>query len=133
MFTSMTAFRAFIVLIALAAAPAAAQAQTWQPRPGAPAVDQNRYQADQNRIEMERLRAQADQREAFARQLEIETRLNQLRIEAARQPEPVQPPAPRALRSPEQERTLRQSAPGRRAATTSDVGQIDAWLDRPRD
>lgn len=128
----MTAPRVLLAL-ALLAAPVAAQAQTWQPRAGAPAVDPHRYQAHQHRFEMDRLRAQAEQREAFARQLEIETRLNRQRIEAARLPEPIQPPASRALRSPEQERALRQSASGRRAATVSDVGQIDAWLDRPRD
>ena len=128
----MTVFRALLALAVLAAAPAAAQAQTWQPRPGAPAVDQHRYQADQHRLEMDRLRAQADQRESFARQLEIETRLNRQRIEAARQPEPIQPSAPRALRSPEEERAMRRSASQRRAASASDVGQIDAWLDRPR-
>ena len=129
----MTALRAFFVLTALAMAPAVAQAQTWQPRPGAAAVDPHRYQADQHRFEMDRLRAQADQREAFAGQLAIETRLNRQRIEAARLPEPIQPPASRALRSPEEERVLRQSASGRRAAAALDVGQIDAWLDRPRD
>lgn len=130
----MIVLRTLLALIGLAvAAPAAAQAQNWQPRPGAPAVDPHRYQADQHRIEMDRLRARADQREAFARQLELETRLNRLRIEAARQPEPIQPPAPRPLRSPEEEAALRRSASERRAGVSSDVGQIDAWLDRPRD
>jgi hypothetical protein len=37
---------------------------------------------------------------------------------------------PRALRSPEEERALRQSATERRRATEAGVGQIDAWLDR---
>lgn len=129
----MIVLRALLALTVLAVAPAAAQAQTWQPRPGAPAVDPHRYQADQHRMEMDRLRARADQREAFARQLELETRLNRLRIEAARQPEPIQPPAPRPLRSPEDEAALRRSASERRADVSSDVGQIDAWLDRPRD
>lgn len=128
----MTALRVLLAF-ALLAAPVAAQAQTWQPRPGEPAIDPHRYQVDQHRIEMERLRAQAEQREAFARQLEIETRLNRQRIEAARLPEPSQPPASRALRSPEEERALRRSASGRRAAAVSDVGQIDTWLDRSRD
>lgn len=126
----MTALRALLVLTALALTPAVAQAQTWQPRPGAPAIDPHRYQADQHRLEMDRLRAQAEQREALARQLEGETRLNRQRIEAARLPAPIQPPASRTLRSPEEERVLGQS--GRRAAAASDVGQIDAWLDRPQ-
>ena len=129
----MTALRALFVLTAFAIAPAAARAQTWQPGAGAPAIDPHRYQVDQHRLDMDRLRAQAEQREALARQLELEARLNRQRIEAARLPDPTQSPASRALRSPEEERALRQSASGRRAAATSDVGQIDAWLDRPRD
>ena len=128
----MTALRVLLAF-ALLAAPVAAQAQTWQPRPVEPAIDPHRYRADQHRLELDRLRAQAEQREAFARQLELETRLNRQRIEAARLSEPIQPQAPRALRSPEEERALRQSASGRRAAAVPDVGQIDAWLDRSRD
>ncbi len=123
----MTLLRLVAALTVFAATPALAQAQAW------PAIDPHRYQADQHRLEMERLRHQAEQRETFARQLEIETRLNRQRLEAARPPEPVQPPGPRALRSPEEERALRLSASGRRAAAASDTGQIDAWLDRPRD
>ena len=128
----MIALRVLLAL-ALLAAPVAAQAQTWQPRAGAPVVEAHRYQADQHRLEIDRLRTQAEQREAFARQLQIETRLNRQRIEAARLPEPNPAPASRALRSPEEERALRQSASGRHAAAASGVGQIDAWLDRPRD
>ena len=131
----MIAVRALIVLSLLAASPAAAQTQTqtWQPRPGAPAVDPHRYQVDQHRLEMEQLRLQADQREASARQLELEARVTRQRLEAARRPEPVLPPAPRALRSPSEERALRLSAEERRRATVESAGQIDAWLDRPRD
>ncbi len=129
----MTALPALLALSLFVAAPAAAQTQTWQPRPGEPAVDPHRYQADQHRLEIDRLRAQADQRESFARQLELETRLNRQRVEAARLPEPIQPPPFRFLRSPEEERAQRRSASERRAATASDVGQIDAWLDRPCD
>lgn len=129
----MTASRVLITLALLAALPAAAQAQTWQPRPGEPVIDPHRYRADQHRLEMDRLRAQAEQRETFARQLELETRLNRQQIEAARLPEPVQPPPMRALRSPEDERALRRSASERGAAISADVGQIDAWLYRHRD
>lgn len=128
----MTALRAVVLVAVLTAGPAAAQTQAFQPRPGAPAIDPHRYQAEQHRLELERLRAQADRREAFARQLAMEARLNRQRLESARQPEPDLPPSPRALRSPEEEGALRRSASERRAATTSDVGQIDAWLDRPR-
>jgi hypothetical protein len=129
----MTALPALLVLSLFAAAPAAAQTHAWAPRPGEPAVDPHRYQADQHRLEIDRLRAQADQRESFARQLELETRLNRQRVEAARPPEPIQPPSFRTLRSTGEERALRRSASERRAATASDVGQIDAWLDRPHD
>lgn len=129
----MIVARALPVVVALAAALAAAsaaQAQSWPPVAG-PAIDPLRYQADQHRYEIDRLRVQADRREAFARQLQLETRLTRLEIEAARQPEPAPPPAYRALRSPEEERTLRESATLRRRATTAGVTQIDAWLDRP--
>lgn len=129
----MTPLRLLMAFTLLAAAPAAAQAQTWQPRPGELAGDPHRHQADQHRLEMDRLRARADQRETFARQLDLETRLNRQRIEAARRPQPDPAPAPRALRSPTEEQALRQSASGRRRAATSDLGQIDAWLDTPRD
>jgi hypothetical protein len=128
----MTALRALVLVAVLTAGPAAAQTQAFQPRHGAPAIDPHRYQAEQHRLELERLRTQAAQREAFARQLALEARLNRQRLESARQREPDLPPSPRALRSPEEEEALRRSASERRAATTSDVGQIDAWLDRPR-
>lgn len=127
----MTARRVLIAL-ALLAAPAVAQAQTWQPRPGQPAVDPYRYQADQHRLEIDRLRLQADQREASARQMEIEARLTRQRLEAARQPEPLLPPTQRTLRSPEEERALRQAAEERQRATVDGASQIDTWLDRPR-
>ncbi|MDI6625321.1 MAG: hypothetical protein QME55_11375, partial [Brevundimonas sp.] len=96
----MTAVRALLAVAVLAAA-GSAQAQSSPPYIGA-TVDPHRYQADQHRYEIDRLRAQADQREAFARQLQLETRLNRLGIEAARQPDPMPPPAWRALRSPEE-------------------------------
>ena len=123
----MPLFRLVAALTVFTATPALAQVPAW------PAIDPHRYQADQHRLETERLRFQAEQRETFARQLEIEARLNRRRLEAARPPEPIQPPATRALGSPEEERALRLSASSRRAAAASDTGQIDAWLDRPRD
>lgn len=116
--------------LALTGVAASAQAQIAPPYP-APGVDPHRYQADQHRDEIDRLRARADQREAFARQIDLEMRLNRLEIEAARQPEPVPPPGWRPLRSPEEERALREAATQRRRATTAGVTQIDAWLDRP--
>lgn len=118
--------------LALAALGAPAGAQTVPPYVS-PGGDPHRYQAGQHRYEIDRLRARADQREAFARQLQLETRLNRLEIEAARQPEPLQPPPWRVLRSPEEERALREAATERRRATAAGLGQIDAWLDRPID
>lgn len=127
--------RTLILLpFALAAFAGSAQAQSapsWAP-PGA-SVDLHRYQADRHRYEIDRLRNQADQREAFARRLQLETRLNRLEIEAARQPAPLQPPAWRALRTPQEERALRESATDRRRAATAGANQIDNWLDRPAD
>ncbi|MBI2260264.1 MAG: hypothetical protein HYU62_01160 [Caulobacterales bacterium] len=123
----MTVVCALLAVAALAVA-SPTEVQSWPP--GA-SVDPHRHQADQHRQEMQRLRARADQREAFARQLQLETRLNRLELEAARRPEPVQSPADRRLRSPAEERALREAAAQRRRATTADVTQIDAWLDRP--
>lgn len=123
----MSTSRLLALALLLVAGPASAQ--TWQPRPGAPAVDLHRHQADQHRAEMDRLRARADQREDLARQLQLETRLNRLEIQAARQPEPRQPMALPALRSPEQARAAREAATRRREATAAGIGQIDAWLD----
>ena len=132
-FSGMTVVRALTAVIVLTvAAPVAAQVpgQNWQPRPGAPAFDRNRFYADQHRYETDRLRAVADQNEAFARRLDIETRIRRLQVAAARLPEPVQPVSPSALRSKDEERALREAATARRQASTAAVGQIDAWLDR---
>jgi hypothetical protein len=127
----MNAIAPMTVLLMLAAAPV--QAQVPQVRPGLSTLDLHRYQADQHRYAMDRLRAQADQREMEVRMSSTEARLNRLRIEAARQPDPVVPPPYRPLRSPEEERTLRLSAKERNRATAAGVGQIDAWLDRQPD
>lgn len=116
-------------------APAQAYAQTlpsaWQVQPGAPAIDAQRYRADQNRLEMERLRLGADQRRLEAQLGQMDARANRDRIVGARRPEPVQPTALPALRSPEQERETRLSSETRRRTDTAAVGQIDSWLDRP--
>lgn len=103
----------------------------WQVRPGAPAIDAQRYRADQNRLEMDRLRLQADQRRLEAQLGQMEAQITRNRIVSARQPEPVQPAPLPAVRSPEQERAARQSAEQRRRSEAEAVGQIDAWLDRP--
>jgi len=129
----MIPLRVLIALTLLVAVPTVAAAQTWQPRPGEPAIDPHRYQADQHRLQMDRLRAQADQRDAFARELAMEARLNRQRIDAIGPTEPIQPSLLRGLRSSEEERGLRRWASERRVAIAADVGQIDAWLDRPRD
>lgn len=119
--------------LAALAAPAVAQTVPPLPRPGL-AVDPHRYQADRHRYEMQRLRQQADDRAAFARQMQLESQLRRLEVEAARRPALVDPePGVRVLRSPEEERALRQSATERRQTMQSGVGEIDAWLDRGRD
>ncbi len=110
----------------LAAAPAAAQVAPTDP------FERHRWQAEQHRLEMDRLRARADQREAEARRQALESRLTRMEIEARRQPEPYLPEVGRSLRTPEEERAAREAATARRRATAQGVGQIDAWLDRPR-
>ncbi|HEY0103581.1 MAG TPA: hypothetical protein VGB60_08950 [Brevundimonas sp.] len=124
----MTLFRS-LAIAGLFATSAQAQVPPLQPH-GASAFDRHRYQADQHRYEMDRLRLQADQRDAVSAQIAVEAQMNRLRVQAARRPEPVQAQPYRALRSPEEERTLRLSAEERRVATTEGLGQIDAWLDR---
>ena len=122
--------RLIALAVLLSAAPAAAQNPPAYTRPGEPA-DLHRYQADQHRYEMNRLRAEADRRNAEARQLETEARLRRMEIEAARQTELPAPWAPRAVRSPEEERALREAAARRRQEVAAGASQIDAWLDRP--
>lgn len=122
-----------LLAFSLIAAPAAAQTQTWQPRPGEQAIDPHRYQADQHRLEIDRLRARADQREAFARQLAFEARLDRERLGATLRLDPAPPTDAWALRSPEDEGALRRSATERRRVMEAELGQIDAWLDRSRD
>ncbi len=118
-----------MTLAALGMAGAAA-APAWPPAAFPHAADAHRYQVERHRYELDRLRLGADQRDMLARQLQLETQLNRLRIEGARRPEPVQPQPGRALRSPEEERALRLSAEDGRRASSEGVGQIDAWLDR---
>ncbi len=121
--------------IGVALVAGAAQSQTpppaWQTRPGALAIDAQRYRADQNRLEMERLRLGADQRRLEAQLGQMQAQSSLDRIIGARQPEPLQPTPLPALRSPEQEREARRSAEARRRGDAASVGQIDRWLDRP--
>lgn len=122
-----------LIVAALTALAAPAVAQTVPPLPRAGLyVDPHRYQADRHRYEMQRLRQQADDRAAFARQLQLESQLSRMEVEAARQPDLIPPSGYRVLRSPEEERALRQSATERRETVQSGVGEIDAWLDRGR-
>lgn len=86
--------------------------------------------AERHRYEMDRLRAQSDQRDAFAKQQQLNSRLTVLELQAARQPDLVQPAPIPPLRTVEQARAEREAATRRREATTQGVGQIDAWLDR---
>ena len=124
----MTRLLALAVL--LAAGPVAAQTPPAYVPPGG-TVSTHRYQADQHRYEMDRLRAEADRRQAEAQRLETESRLRRMEIEAARQTELPREPAVRTLRSPDEERALREAAARRRQAVAEGAGQIDGWLDRP--
>jgi hypothetical protein len=135
--------RIFLLTAVLAACAAPAFAQTpppIQPFPGQAIygawpdpASQAQYQADQHRYEMERLRAQAEQRDAFARQQTLESRLRVMDLQAGAPPAPVMPTIVRPLRSPEEERALRESATARRATTSTALDEIDSWLDRSRD
>ena len=125
--------RLILITLMLAAAPLAANAQTWPGWPGPPPAgyDPGSAIADQHRIEMDRLRNQAAEREALAQQQRLQTRLTLQRLEAARQPAVPSPPqtayVPRTL---EQEREAREAQAARREEMTRGVTEIDAWLDR---
>jgi hypothetical protein len=100
-----------------------AAAQVW---PGYPQVSQ----ADIQRYRLEQQRLRSAEQAAFARQQRLNTRLTQLEVEAARQPEPyvalVEP-------LPSSRGTSTSSVAGstaRREAVSAGVRQIDAWLDR---
>lgn len=122
--------RALLVLaVCLAATPAAAQVV---PFPGHYGHGPNAI-GERHRYEMDRLRAQSDQRATFARQQQLNSRLTVLELQAARQPDPIQPESFRPLRTPEQERAARERATTRRETTVDGVTQIDDWLDRPVD
>lgn len=88
--------------------------------------------ADQHRYENDRLRAQSQANADQARQQQIETQIRLRAIESAREPATPYALPPRPLYSPEQERTLRQSAAERRQQTAQGMSQIDDWLDRPQ-
>ena len=125
--------RLILITLMLAAAPLAANAQTWPgwPGPPPPGYDPGSAIADQHRIEMDRLRNQAAEREALAQQQRLQTRMTLQRLEAARQPAVPSPPqtayVPRTL---EQERQAREAQAARREEMTRSVTEIDAWLDR---
>lgn len=118
-------------LLAAAATPALAQTYPQAGRPygaypgGVPAAI-----ADQHRYENDRLRSQAQSNSDQARQQQIETQLRLRAIAGAREPTAAQPLPPRPLYSPEQERSLRQSAAERRQQTAQGMSQIDNWLAR---
>lgn len=125
-----------LMTLMLAAAPVAANAQTWPgwPGPPPPGYDPGSAIADQHRIEMDRLRNQAAEREALAQQQRLQTQLTIQQLEAARQPTPPLPPstayAPRTL---EQERQAREAQDRRRDQMVRGITEIDAWLDRRPD
>jgi opacity protein-like surface antigen len=120
-------------LLAATATPALAQTYPQPGRPygaypgGVPAAI-----ADQHRYETDRLRYQAQSSADQARQQQVETQLRLRAIEAAREPAASYALPPRPLYSPDQERTLRQSAAERRQQTAQGMSQIDDWLNRPQ-
>ena len=128
--------RLILTILLLAAAPLAANAQTWPGWPGPPPAGYSPGAAiaDQHRYEMDRLRNQAAESDALAQQQRLQTQLTIQQLQAARQPTPPQPPqtayAPRTL---EQERQAREAQTARREEMVRGVTQIDAWLDRRPD
>lgn len=125
--------RLILMTLMLAAAPLAANAQTWPgwPGPPPPGYAPGSAIADHHRIEMDRLRNQAAEREALAQQQRLQTRLTIQRLEAARQPAlPSPPPTAYAPRTLEQERQAREAQAARREEMMRGVTEIDSWLDR---
>ena len=109
--------------LCLAADPAVAQVRPYGFGANAPTGDIHRY-------EMDRLRARSGANEALAWRQALEARLTMLELRTRRQATPIDPVNPSRLRTPEQERRLREAATTRRQTTAAGVGQIDAWLDR---
>ena len=93
-----------------------ADAQTWAGQRGVSVADQHRY-------ETERLRQRSQEQASFARQNQLNARLTQQELQAARAPEPYVPLQPLVPQTPEAARRNRQ-------ATVSVVTQIDDWLAR---
>ncbi len=124
--------RLILMTLLMAAAPLAANAQTWPgwPGPPPPGYDPGSAIADQHRIEMDRLRNQAAEREALAQQQRLQTQLTIQRLETARQPAPLPPPPTAYVRSPEEERQAREAQTARREEMVRGSAEIDAWLDR---
>lgn len=124
--------RLILTTLLLAAAPLAANAQTWPgwPGPPPPGYGPGSAIADQHRMEMDRLRNQAAEREALAQQQRLQTQLTILQLQAARQPTPPMPPPTAYVRSPEEARQAREAQTARREEMTRSVTEIDAWLDR---
>jgi hypothetical protein len=127
--------RLILMSLLMAAAPLAANAQTWPgwPGPPPPGYDRGSAIADQHRIEMDRLRQQAAEREALAQQQRVQTQLTIQQLQAARQPALPSPPPTAYARSPEEERQAREAQTARREEMVRGVTEIDAWLDRRPD
>ena len=124
--------RLILITLLMAAAPLAANAQTWPgwPGPPPPGYDPGSAIAYQHRIEMDRLRNQAAEREALVQQQRLQTQLTIQQLEAARQPTPPLPPPTAYVRSPEEERQAREAQTARREEMVRGAAEIDAWLDR---
>jgi len=94
-----------------------ASAQTWVGQPGISIADQHRY-------ETERLRQRSQEQASFARQNQLNARLTQQELQAARAPEPYIPLSPMVPQTPEAARSDRETV-------AAGVTQIDDWLARP--
>ena len=112
-----------LIMCLISAASAVAQVLPYGAGPYVTAGDSHRH-------EMDRLRARSDASEALARRQALEARLTMLELQTRRQATPIAPADTPTLRTPEQERRLREAATARREATAAGVGQIDSWLDR---
>lgn len=94
----------------------AVAAQTRVGQPGISIADQHRY-------EIERLHQRSQEQASFARQSQLNARLTQQDLQAARAPEPYIPLSPIVPQTPEAARRNRE-------ATVAGVRQIDDWLAR---
>lgn len=109
-----------------------AQAQTWEPHPGATDFDRHRWEVDRHQAAVGALRAGADARDALAARTQADARVAAARVEAARSTAIPYPapwaPAPTSPITPSSPRRAQGGFPA--APPGAGAGQIEAWLDR---